>query len=127
MKPLCLLLHVRSPSASCVSPVWFDMIGDKQKKRMKDNIFKACKKENLLEWYEEQKNCPASWKKLKRWYNTRCPQKEVKDDSFLSKGFPVLQYKSSVRNEESLLRDGVYEMMHLVAFQQLRRRPRIFA
>jgi len=81
--------------------------------RMKDCLYKACKHEDCLEWYEEQKRDPAKWKKLKRWYQLRCagtlPGKKPKT-------FSPLQYQTHVRSEQQQLRDGVLEMMHEAAF-----------
>ena len=39
-------------------------------------------------------------------------------------GFPVLQFMAQLRSEEQLLRDGVYEMMHEVAFHHFASKPK---
>jgi hypothetical protein len=83
---------------------------------MKDNIYNACKAHNCLEWFREQRACPAKWKKMKQWYVKNCPPKEVSGQQKLG-FFKVLQFQTQVRAEQQQLRDGVREMMHIVAFQ----------
>lgn len=83
---------------------------------VKDNIYRACKREGCLDWYQEQLTNASKWKKVKRWYKLRCPAKETGAPGVRGKGFPVMQFIQQVKLEESQIRDGVVEMMHLAAF-----------
>ncbi|CAK0874664.1 unnamed protein product [Prorocentrum cordatum] len=90
--------------------------------RTRDNIYRACKAENEIEWYEAQRSCPKKWAKLKRWYRLNC-QDFAKEHS-KPKAFAPMQYKQSVRVEQQQLRDGVKEMMHEVAFVHWASKPK---
>ena len=48
----------------------------------------------------------------------------VMQDSAKLKKFPMLQYQAHVKSEMQLLRDGVYEMMHSVAFFEHAKEPK---
>ena len=106
------LIEFKPGSAICSSPCF----------RVKDNVWKACKAEGCLEWYEEQRKDPAKWKQLTRWYCIQCPG-DVKSSSKM-KAFPVLQYQVKVTSEHEQIRDGVMEMMHEAAFVHWASKPK---
>ena len=62
--------------------------------RMLENIYRACKKENCLDYWEKIKSSPAEEKKAMRWYQVKCPPKEdaALGDGGRQKSFPILQY-----------------------------------
>ncbi len=67
-----------------------------------------------MKWYHEQRADSAKWKKLKRWYKANCMVGEVASKK--PKSFNPLQYQTSVRVEQQMLKNGVIEMMHEAAF-----------
>ena len=99
------LVHFKPGNAICNWPCY----------RVKENIYKACKADNLLEWYNEQRKCPNKWKKLKRWYRMQCGA-DKPDSAAKCKSFPPLQYQTAVRAEQQQIRDGIRTMMHVAAF-----------
>ena len=93
---------------------------------MIDNIYMACKRDDCVEWYHEQKADAKKWAKLKRWYMLKVPMKDQKEAGSKISGFKILDYQAECKAEEQMIRDGVYEMMHLVAFQQHAAKPKHF-
>jgi hypothetical protein len=94
--------------------------------RAKDNIYKACKVAGQLAWYHEQKGNPAKWKKCKKWYLSQCGAADDKkmDGNAKLKPFGVMQFKVHVSAQQQLIRDGVYQMMHIVAFQEFAKKTK---
>ena len=72
-KPLC---EFKPSSGTCSHPCL----------KVRDNIYLACKAEELLEWYNEQRSCPMKWKRVKKWYMAQCPE-----DAKRMIGFKVLK------------------------------------
>ena len=103
-KALC---EFRPGNAVCIFPC----------SRIRDNVYKVCKAANDLEWYWEQRRNQAKWKQVKRWYLNQCGGAAAEKKECKLKRFGLLQFKSHARVEAQLLRDGVYEMMHLIKFQ----------
>lgn len=106
------LVEYKPGSAICSSPCF----------RVKDNVWKACKAEGCLEWYNEQRADQAKWKKVVRWYTIQCPG-DLKSTSKM-KTFPVLQYQAKVSSDYEQIRDGIMEMMHEVAFVHWASKPK---
>ena len=91
---------------------------------VKNNIYTACKRAGMLEWFHEQRSHAAKWKKVKCWYVRNCPPQKKLDGTGAMGGFKILEFQAFVRTEHQLLKDGVYEMMHLLAFQHWAAKPK---
>lgn len=71
--------------------------------RMLENLYRACKKENVLDYWEKIKNNQSEKKKALRWYQVRCPQKKDEADKTKMKAFPILQlFGSTLKKSISL-------------------------
>ena len=91
-----------------------------------DNTRTAAELQGEMEWFNEQLTTPQKKMKLIDGYNRKvgaaaCTKKRKGLGSF-----NVAQYKQQIKNEEALLRDGVYEMMHECAFEVHARKPKHF-
>ena len=89
--------------------------------RAKENCYRACRRENCLDWLNEQYNNAARWRNLKRWYLLRCSGAA---GTLRAKAFSPLQYQQVVENEIAQLRDGHTEMMHSAAFAHFCPKPK---
>ena len=87
--------------------------------RFATNFYQACRAQNQEDYYKEVKADPKAWKKMKAWYMKNCFSTTGK-----AKPFKILSYQQGVRNEQAQLRDGVWEMLHLAAFQHWAGKPK---
>eukprot|EP00971_Amphidinium_carterae_P345374 6486298-Amphidinium_carterae.2 len=93
--------------------------------RIKDNVYNACKSEGEegRKFYLEQRADPKKWKRLVAYYKQVCPPREDYQRKKHAK-FPYLQFFQMVRAEQSMLKDGVLEWMHLCAYQHWASKPK---
>jgi len=100
-------------SSTCIVPC----------RRALDNVRAAAGKQNELDWFTEQCASPSLKMKLVNAYVRMCgvPQKAKKP-----KPFPLMQYQSQLRVQQSQLRDGISETMHEVAFSEFAKKPKNF-
>jgi hypothetical protein len=83
------------------------------------NLKNASKSQGQDAWWAEVIADPKKLRAVLGNYFTRCPQKEGKKRAV----FPIAQWVEEVRQSESVIRDGVYEMMHVKAFAHFISKP----
>lgn len=77
------------------------------------NMAHAAKAQGQQAWWDSVLQDPDQLSQVRASYEARCPAKQTgKREPFL-----IAQYKEDVRQEDQILTDGVYEMMHLKAYQ----------
>ena len=90
-------------------------------RRALDNTRTACEKQGQMEWYKEQVKTPAGQLRLVHVYNQKCGNAA---EGKRPPPFPVLQYRQQLRVAEEQLRDGVFELMHEIAFVEWAKKPK---
>ena len=91
-----------------------------------DNIRNVASSQGKLPWFTQKLKTESGPKELVDAYIRRCgmPVDKAKSERKKGQSFPILQYLQSLRVAEQLLRDGVFEMQHEVAFIRWASKPR---
>ena len=103
--------------SSCLAPC----------QRALDNLRNAAQKQGQTEWLKDQVNTLEGTMRLVNAYQRKCglqgsPGKPGKKPVT----FDTLAYKQEFAMQQQMLRDGVYEMMHVVAFSEHAKKPKHF-
>ena len=76
--------------------------------KRKRNIQRAAKTQGMMEWYHEHWNDKKKWKKVCTWYSKTCP---VQASRKRAATFPIMQFKTYVRNEQQRLKDEEFVLV----------------
>ena len=87
-----------------------------------DNLRHHAKAQGQVKWFEEQ--WADEQKKSKLLHNYLHQRIKMKSSGKAKAPFDVMIFRQQVEAEEAWIRDGVFEMMHLVCFQEWCKKPK---